>query len=103
MALSTIDRVREAEKKANERQAAAEAEAEQIVGDAQQHALELIDTAKKKAEDLDSRAAAEAQSRCDEMIRDRRAKAEENAATLTEKTVKLKQNVINKLIEETLC
>ena len=103
MALSTIDRVREAERKANERQAAAELEAERILTEARQRAEELVGEAKEKADELDSKAAAQAQSLCDDMIRGRRAKAEEKAAALTEKTLKLRQNVINKLIEETLC
>ena len=44
----------------------------------------------------------QAQSRADEIIRDRKEKAEQEAQALSEKTLKQKQNVINKLIQETL-
>ena len=102
MAVSTIDRVREAEQKANEKQSAAELEAEQIIADAKNRAQQIIEDAKKKADELDRKAAAEAQSRADEIIRDRKAKAEAEAQALSDKTLKQKQNVINKLIQETL-
>lgn len=102
MAVSTIDRVREAEQKANEQQNAAELEAEQIVSDAVQRAKQMIDDAKKKAADFDNKAAVEAQSRADEMIRSRKEQAQQDAQALSDKTLKLKQNVINKLIQETL-
>ena len=102
MALSTIDRVREAEIKANDRQDKVQAQAEQIVADAKHQAADLIGKAKQQAADFDKRAAAEAQSRANDMIKQRRAHAEEAAATLFEKTLKLKQKVIDKLIMETL-
>ena len=102
MALSTIDRVREAEQKANEKQNAAELEAEQMIEDARLRAEQMIEDAKKKANDFDHKAAVDAQSRADEIIRDRKAKAEQEAQALSEKTLKQKQNVINKLIQETL-
>ena len=102
MAVSTIDRVREAEQKANEKQNAVELEAEQIVADAENRALQMIEDAEKKADEFDRKAAVEAQSRADGIIRDRKAKAEAEAHTLSEKTLKQKQNVINKLIQETL-
>ena len=102
MAVSTIDRVREAELKANQRQDDAELEAERLIDEANARAQEIIAQAKQKAADFDSKAAAEAQSRADEIVRQRRAKAEEEAAALSDKTLKLKQNVINKLIVETL-
>lgn len=102
MAVSTIDRVREAEQKANEKQNAAELEAEQMIENAKQRAQQMIADAKKKADDFDHKAAVEAQSRADEIIRDGRAKAQAQAQALSEKTLKQKQNVINKLIQETL-
>lgn len=102
MAVSTIDRVREAEQKANEKQNAAELEAEQMIEDAKLRAEQMIEDAKKKADDFNHRAAVEAQSRADEIIRDRKEKAEQEAKALSEKTLKQKQNVINKLIQETL-
>jgi vacuolar-type H+-ATPase subunit H len=102
MAVSTIDRVREAEQKANEKQSAAELEAEQIIADAKNRAQQIIEDAKKKADDFDHKAAVESQSRADEIIRDRKAKAEADAQALSDKTLKQKQNVINKLIQETL-
>ena len=102
MAVSTIDRVREAEQKANEKQNAAELEAEQMIEDAKLRAEQMIEDAKKKATDFDHKAAVEAQSRADEIIRDRKEKAEQEAKALSEKTLKQKQNVINKLIQETL-
>ena len=102
MALSTIDRVREAEVKSNERLNKAESDAEQIVLEANQTAAQLIENAKKHAADFDARAAVEAQSRADEIVQKRKAEAEESAAALTDKTLKLKQKVIDKLIMETL-
>lgn len=102
MAVSTIDRVREAEQKANDKQNAAELEAEQIIADAKQRAQQMIDDAKKKAADFDSKAAVEAQSRADEMVRTRKAQAQQDAQALSKKTLSQKQNVINKLILETL-
>ena len=50
----------------------------------------MIEDAKKKANDFDHQAAVEAQSRADEIIRDRKAKAEEEAQALSEKTLKAK-------------
>ena len=102
MAASTIDRVREAELKANEARDAAEMKAEQIVADARRQAEELLDAARKSAAELDARAVAEAKIRADAMVGERKADAEERARALTEKTLKLKQNVINKLVRETL-
>ena len=102
MAVSTIDRVREAELKANEKQDAAELKAQQIVAQAEKHASEMIEQAMQKADAFDQKATEEAKLRAAEIVKDRKAKAESNAAALTEKTMKLKQNVINKLILETL-
>ena len=68
MALSTIDRVREAEVKSNERLNKAESDAEQIVLEANQTAAQLIENAKQHAADFDARAAVEAQSRADEIL-----------------------------------
>ena len=102
MAVSTIDRVREAELKANEKQDAAELKAQQIVAQAEKHASEMIEQAMQKADAFDPKATEEAKLRAAEIVKDRKAKAESNAAALTEKTMKLKQNVINKLILETL-
>lgn len=102
MALSTIDRVREAETKANERQDAAESEAARIVAEAKQNADGLIENAKKQAADFENKAAVEAQSRADDIVQKRKAAAEDEAAALSEKTLKLKQKVIDKLIIETL-
>lgn len=103
MAVSTIDRVREAEQKANAMQDEAEAKAAQIIADAEERAKSLTDAAKQKAEEFDRRAEEEAKARADAIAAARREKAQEEAAALTEKTVKLRQNVINKLIQETLC
>ena len=102
MAVSIIDRVREAEKKANEQQNDADLKAEQIIADAKDRAEKMIEDAKHKADDFDSKAAVEAKSRADEMIASRKEQAQLEAQALSEKTLKLKQNVINKLILETL-
>lgn len=102
MAVSTIDRVREAELKANERHQAAELKAEQLLSDAEQKAKELVAQANQQALDFDRKASQEAQLRADEIVKARKAQALQEAQALTEKTLKLKQNVINKLIRETL-
>lgn len=102
MAVSTIDRVRAAELKANEKQDAAELKARQIVSDAEAQADEMIAQAKQKADAFDQKATEEAKLRAAQIVKDRKAKAETDAAALTQKTMKLRQNVINKLILETL-
>lgn len=88
--------------KANDRQDKAQAQAEQIVADAKQKAADLIENAKQQAADFDKRAAVEAQTRANDIVEKRRAQAKEEAAALSEKTLKLKQKVIDKLIMETL-
>ena len=102
MALSTIDRVREAELAAVDRQTEAESEALRIAEDAQRRADELIAQAKKKADDFDRAACGEANKRAKELVSSRGEQARAKADALTDKTLKLKQNVINKLILETL-
>lgn len=102
MALSTIDRVREAEKAADSKQLEAEQTALRIEEESKRKADELIAEAKKKAEDFDRAACDEAQKLARETVEARRAEALGKADALTEKTLKLKQNVINKLIIETL-
>ena len=102
MALSTIDRVREAEQKSNDRLTQAEAEAERIVTEAQQNAAQLIEKAKQQAADFENKAAVEAQSRAADIVQQRKSAALEEADALSEKTLKLKQKVIDKLIIETL-
>lgn len=102
MAVSTIDRVREAELKANEMQEAADLKAEQLLSDAEIRAKELIDQAHQKADDFDRKASQEAQTLANEIVRRRKEQALKDAEALTEKTLKLKQNVINMLIQETL-
>lgn len=73
-----------------------------MISDAEQRANRIIEAAKQKAEELDQKALTEAQSRADEIIRSRREQAQQQAQALSDKTLKLKQNVINKLIQETL-
>ena len=102
MAVSTIDRVRAAETKANEDLISAEEKAEQIKAEADQKAEKLIADAQEKAAAFDDRAVTEARSRAADIVSARRAEAEKTAEALTEKTMKLRQNVINLLIRETL-
>lgn len=102
MAVSTIDRVREAELKANEARDEAELKAREIVSNAEAEADRIVAQAKAQAVDLDKRACDEAKQRADVIVRERREQAQAEAQALTEKTLKLKQNVINKLIRETL-
>lgn len=102
MAVSTIDRVREAELKADEMIDAAEREAARLEADAQVKAEEIIKAAKAKADAFDKAACDEAKLRAAEIVKARGDEARLQADALTDKTLKLKQNVINKLIEETL-
>ncbi len=102
MALSTIDRVKAAEIAANDAREKAELEAQRIIDDARAEADAIVAAAKEKADFEDKEQAALAQARADELIMARRMKAQENADALREKTMKLRQNVINKLIQETL-
>ncbi len=102
MALSTIDRVKAAELAANEAREKAEQDAEAILEHASKVADEIIAQAKANAAENDRLQATAAQAKADEQILSRRLKAQEEADALREKTMKLRQNVINKLIQETL-
>lgn len=102
MALSTIDRVKAAELAANEAREKAELEAERILDDAHKAAEAMIAEAKVNADADEQLQANAAQAKADELILARRLKAQEEADALREKTMKLRQNVINKLIQETL-
>ena len=102
MALSTIDRVKAAELAANEAREKAEQDAEAILAHASKVADEMIAQAKANAAEDDRMQATAVQAKADEQILSRRSKAQEEADALREKTMKLRQNVINKLIQETL-
>ena len=102
MAMSTIDRVKAAEIAANEARDNAELQAKAILDEAQKNADSLIADAKAQAAVDENAQAAQAQSKADALIAERRSKAQESADALRDKTMKLRQNVINKLIEETL-
>ena len=102
MAVSTIDRVRAAELEAYDMQNEAEQKAEQLLTDAQRRADEIIADAKKRVDAADKAACGEADAKAASMVSERREAAQTRADALEEKTLKLKQNVINKLIEETL-
>lgn len=102
MALSTIDRVKTAELAAAEARENAEAEARRILDEAQSDADVIIARAKEKADAEEKEQASLAQAKADELIVARRLKAKEESDALREKTMKLRQNVINKLIMETL-
>lgn len=102
MALSTIDRVKAAEIAANEARDSAELEAKSILDQAQASADAVIAEAKAKAEADDNAQASLAKAKAEEQIQARRLKAQADADALREKTMKLRQNVINKLILETL-
>ena len=102
MAKHTIDRVRDAEIKANEARDAAELSAHRIVEDAGAEAARMIAAAKLEAAGRESSATDLAKSKAAELIAQRKEAAERSADALREKTMNLKQNIINKLIEETL-
>lgn len=102
MALSTIDRVKAAELAANEARENAALEAKRILDDAQAQADALIADAKAKAAENENAQAAQAQAKADTLVKERREKAQQEADALRDKTMKLRQNVINKLIQETL-
>lgn len=102
MALSTIDRVKAAELEANEAREKAELKAQAILDEARRKADAIIADAKLKADEDEQQQSATARAKADELIASRRLKAQEDADALREKTMKLRQNVINKLIQETL-
>ena len=102
MAMHTIDRVREAEQKADAAREEAELNAERIVDSATQKAQSMIAQARADAEARDKAVTGLAKSKADELVAQRADKASAEAAALREKTMNLKQNIINKLIEETL-
>lgn len=102
MALSTIDRVKAAEIAANEARDKAELESKSIIDDAQKAADAVVAEAKAKAQNDGNAQAELAKAKADEKILTRRIKAQTDADALREKTMKLRQNVINKLILETL-
>ena len=102
MAMQAINRVREAELRATQEQDAAELKAQQIIEEAAADAARTVAEAKERAAHREGAAAAEAKAMADAIVMSRRKGAEMDAAALREKTMNLKQNVINKLIEETL-
>ena len=102
MALSTIDRVKAAEIAANEAREKAELESASIIEDAKRKADAVIAEAKANVELDDQQQAAIAKKKADELIAARRKAAQEEADALRVKTMQLRQNVINKLILETL-
>lgn len=102
MALSTIDRVKAAELAANEARENAALEAKRIVDESRTLADKTIADARAKALEYENVQAAQAQAKADTLVNERREKAQEEADALRDKTMKLRQNVINKLIQETL-
>ena len=102
MAMHTIDRVREAELKANADREAAEAEAQSIIDRAQRESESIIAQAQEAAASMMCAVTKAASEKSEELVAERRRAALEEAEALKEKTVSLKQNVINKLIEESL-
>ena len=102
MAMHTIDRVREAEQKATQARLDAEAKAQAIVDNAGKEAEQIIARAKTDAAQRYAEASDLAKKKADELVASRREKAQAEADALREKTISLRQNIINKLIEETL-
>lgn len=102
MAMQAIDKVREAELKASAAQDSAAQQAHAVIESAQAEAKRIVDNAKAKAAERERAVTAEAKSKADELILKRRQSAELEAAALREKTMNLRQNIINKLVEETL-
>lgn len=102
MAMQAINQIREAERKSSEAQGSAERRAKQIVDDAVSSAGEIVAEAKDRASKRESAAAAEAKAKADAIVMSRRRSAEMDAAALREKIMSHRQNIINKLIEETL-
>ena len=102
MALSTIDRVKAAEIAASEARDKAELQAQAILDDANAKAEAIVKEAQMQADAEEKAQASAAQASAEKKILERRLKAQENADALRDKTMKLRQNVINKLIQETL-
>ena len=102
MAMQAINQVREAELKASEAQDSAALKAQQIIDEAKRAAEQIVKEAKENAARREKAAADEAKAKADAIVMSRRKGAEMDAAALREKTMNLRQNIINKLIEETL-
>ena len=102
MAMRTIDRVREAELKANADRQSAESKAQSIIDEARKKGEDIVAQAKADAEALMHSVEEASTVKANELIAERRRAAQESADALREKTLSLKQNVINKLVEETL-
>ena len=102
MAMQAIEKVRDAELKATAAQDSADQQAHEIIEAAHRDADRIVADAKAKAAQRESAVLAEARAKADEMIARRREAAERDAAALREKTMSLRQNIINKLVEETL-
>lgn len=102
MAMQVIDRVREAELKASEAQDSAARRAQEMVEAARAAAKKTVADAKSGAAERESAAEASARAVADATVEKRRQSAQLEAAALREKTMNLRQNIINKLVEETL-
>ena len=102
MAMHTIDRVREAEQAAAKKREEAELQAQTIVEDAHKEADTILLSAREAAAEQEKNATDEARCKADEVVRKAREQALISAAALKEKIMSLRQNIINKLIEETL-
>ena len=102
MAMATIDRVREAERKAAQQQDEAELRAEQIVADAHAKAKKIVADAQASVSADVLHRMAEARAQAQQKLRARREEAEADADALKQKTMKLRQNIINQLIRESL-
>lgn len=102
MAMHTIDRVREAELAAAARRDEAELRAHSIVEDAHKEAELILSSARDAAAQQEKKVTDIARRKADEVVLASREQAMTAAAALKEKTMSLRQNIINKLIEETL-
>jgi vacuolar-type H+-ATPase subunit H len=102
MAMHTIDRVREAEQKATQSRLEAEAKAQEIVDNAHKEAEQIVARAKAESSRRLAEASDLAKQKAASLVASHREKARAEADALREKTMSLRQNVINKLIEETL-
>lgn len=102
MAMHTIDRVREAETNAMQARLKAEAQARDVLDSANAEVERILAGAKAEMEKERFDALKKAKQLSDELISARREKAQAEADALRDKTMRLRQNIINQLIEETL-